>query len=433
MSKVTIIMPSFNVCEYIEEALNSAREQTLDDIEIICVDAGSTDGTWKSVQKAANEDVRIIAIQSPIKSYGYQVNMGIDQATSEYIAILETDDFVDLNIYEKLYKTAIADDLDFVKCDYSTYTTKDGTRCFIERKVSADRFFYDNTFIPAENPQVVVDDWYLWNGIYKTRFIRDNGIRFSETPGAAFQDIGFLHKVAINAHKGRFIEGSLYKYCVDRPGASSNSKKVLAFIRREYGVLLDSASEHTDKIEKDMLYRRMARSFVSACIDSSNEVLVDKDSSDICKWFQRCLSDAERWGCISEENLPVALRDGYRHLMDPAVGYISYRRIKEFDLREFLGKDRTIIIFGCGKYGREALGFLQKKGYQVTGFMDNSENLWGKNIENIRVFSPEEVKSFPEDTRYVVANEKYADEITQQLKTYDNNILTYKYVPERND
>ena len=231
MAKVSIIMPSLNVAEYIEESIESARRQTLEDIEIICVDAGSSDGTWRIIHKAAKSDSRIVAIQSPIKSYGYQVNVGIGKSTGQYIAILETDDFIVPKMYELLLEAADRDNLDYVKCDYSTYVTESEGRKFIERKVSDNSVFYDKPFLPSDYPQTVIDDWYLWNGIYNADFIKENNIRFSETPGAAFQDVGFLHKVAVNAHRGKYIKESLYRYCVDREGASSKSDKILRFIR----------------------------------------------------------------------------------------------------------------------------------------------------------------------------------------------------------
>lgn len=93
--KVSIIMPSLNVVDYIDECIQSALKQTLSEIEIICVDAGSTDGTWeKLISYADNPEYKdhIILLQSEVKSYGYQINLALRQAIGEYIAILETDE-----------------------------------------------------------------------------------------------------------------------------------------------------------------------------------------------------------------------------------------------------------------------------------------------------------------------------------------------------
>ena len=90
MPKLSIIMPSLNVHLYIKDCLESVIHQTLHDLEILCIDAGSTDGTWEILEKYAGKDNRIRLIRSPQKSYGYQMNLGIRESTGEYIGIVET-------------------------------------------------------------------------------------------------------------------------------------------------------------------------------------------------------------------------------------------------------------------------------------------------------------------------------------------------------
>ena len=80
MPLVSVIMPSLNVGNYIEKCLTSVMNQSLKDIEIICIDAGSTDGTLEIIKKYAELDQRIVVISSEVRSYGYQVNLGINSA-----------------------------------------------------------------------------------------------------------------------------------------------------------------------------------------------------------------------------------------------------------------------------------------------------------------------------------------------------------------
>ena len=121
-------MPSLNVVEYIDECIQSALNQTLIEREIICIDAGSTDGTWEKLLLYANDhkykdDIRLL--HCDVKSYGYQVNLGIHIAVGEYIAVLETDDYVEKDMYGCLYNLGILNDADFVKADYDAFITYD--------------------------------------------------------------------------------------------------------------------------------------------------------------------------------------------------------------------------------------------------------------------------------------------------------------------
>lgn len=425
--KVSVIMPSLNVKEYIDEAVESVREQTLEDIEIICIDARSTDGTREKIAKHAEEDPRIVVIDSPIKSYGHQVNMGLDAAKGEYVAILETDDYVDRDMYGSLYDIASSFGLDYIKCDYDSYfTDENGERVFSRRRVGRSGELYDRPFTPCEHPDVAFDDWYLWNGIYSAKFLKNAGIRFSETPGAAFQDVGFLHRTTSWAKKVRYIDRSLYRYCVSRPGASSKSDKTLFFIRQEYGLLFDEIEEVTRAVKTgedginavySLLYRRLAKSFARACMDSSDDFLATDDAQEMLGWLRWHLIEGTNRGYVSLDMLPQGLKAAYSHLI-PKNDFILYRKNRAYDFDLFLGNTHPVVIFGCGMYGREALQYIRDLGREVSFFMDNSDKLWGKTVEGITVKDPQTIKEMPGDTRFVVANENHAEEIASQINTY---------------
>lgn len=106
MCKVSVIMPCLNVAEYMEKCLNSVVCQTLKDIEILVIDAGSTDGTAEIIRSYMEKDPRIRFIHSDRKSYGYQVNLGLSAAQGEYVGIVETDDWIEPDAYEILYQYA---------------------------------------------------------------------------------------------------------------------------------------------------------------------------------------------------------------------------------------------------------------------------------------------------------------------------------------
>ncbi len=112
MIKVSVIIPVFNTEKYISKCLSSLVNQTLDDIEIICVNDGSTDNSLEIIEKIANNDARIKIINQEHKKQGAARNAGLRIAEGEYIGFVDSDDWIDLNYYEMLYNTAKKYDAD---------------------------------------------------------------------------------------------------------------------------------------------------------------------------------------------------------------------------------------------------------------------------------------------------------------------------------
>ena len=127
MAKVSVVVPVYNVEQYLEEALRSLVRQTLHDIEIVVVNDGSTDGSLEIIRRFMENDSRIVLIDKENGGYGKAMNVGLDRAAGEYIGILEPDDYVPLDMYEDLYEAAHAHDLDLVKADFYRFTTDDET------------------------------------------------------------------------------------------------------------------------------------------------------------------------------------------------------------------------------------------------------------------------------------------------------------------
>ena len=121
--KVSIVMPTYNVEKYFRQCIESVINQTLKEIEIIPVDDGSPDNCGKIMDEYAEKDKRIKPIHKENGGYGSAVNLGIEKATGEYIAILETDDWVEPNAYELLYNEAKRNDTDMTKCMFYFYNS----------------------------------------------------------------------------------------------------------------------------------------------------------------------------------------------------------------------------------------------------------------------------------------------------------------------
>ncbi|MCI8503195.1 MAG: glycosyltransferase, partial [Dorea sp.] len=137
MAKVSIIIPVYNVERYLAECMESVVTQTLRDIEIICVNDGSTDGSFKILKEYEKRDKRVTLISQENRGYGYAMNRGIMHASGEYIGIVEPDDYIVPDMYQDLYRTAKEYELDFVKADFYRFTTgADGEREFVYNHLS---------------------------------------------------------------------------------------------------------------------------------------------------------------------------------------------------------------------------------------------------------------------------------------------------------
>lgn len=125
LAKVAVIIPSLNSARYIDECIQSVQNQSLKDLQILCVDAKSEDGTLEILAHYAKNDDRIQIILSDKKSYGYQMNLGIKAAKAEYIGIVESDDYIKARMYEELYSLAKAKDCEVVKSDMLDFVDGD--------------------------------------------------------------------------------------------------------------------------------------------------------------------------------------------------------------------------------------------------------------------------------------------------------------------
>lgn len=420
--KVSVIMPSLNVADYIEEAVESVRNQALREIEIICIDAGSDDGTWEILSGLARTDERMVLCHSDQKSYGYQVNLGIDMAKGEYVAILETDDHAAPEMYEALYQEASLHDCDYVKSDYLSYWTQDdGNRFFVRRKSLFDDQLYGMVIEPKRYWETATEDWYLWSGIYKKDFLDQNNIRLLETPGAAFQDIGFLYQVNVKAKRGLYLKDAYYRYCMDRADASSNTGKGLLYAYHEYGHL---CSRLEDDKENDLdsirsLYCRMAKSFMCCCEEMGHKDIgiTDKERGEYYQWFRTRLKNAVSHGIIGEDVIRRSIWEKVEILLGSDDICIEDIRARAQQIKVVIGEpgQYSLVIFGCGFYGYNSYRWLKRRGYKIKVFMDNNKTLWGMRINGIPIEDPQQAGDMQEDTRYLIANEQYGEEIKKQL------------------
>lgn len=267
-----MIIPSLNAAAHIRQCLDSVRIQTLSGLEILCVDAGSTDGTIDILKEYASLDNRIHHIPSGRKSYGYQMNLGMDAAKGEYIGIVEPDDLITDEMFERLYDTAHSARLDLVKSDFYKFVDHRGRRHYQKWERSywgRPDDVYDKVILPKETPQALVygDHGNIWSGIYRSGFLHDRKIRFHETPGASYQDTGFALLCTLEAERVMFLRDCLYRYRQGGAGASVRSQDKHSAIIIEYTWIWEQMERRgfTDEISRSFYMAMKFHSYLWNC------------------------------------------------------------------------------------------------------------------------------------------------------------------------
>lgn len=416
---VSVIMPSLNVVNYIEASIVSVVNQTLKEIEIICIDAGSQDGTVEIIEKYARQDSRINLVKTNYKSYGAQVNLGIRLAQGKYIAILETDDYISYDMYESLYGPAVENDCDYVKGNYYTYwTQKDGIKYKQIRRNFYDDTYYSRVIDKPIPKDICIRDLYLWNGIYKKSFLVENDIKFSETKGAAFQDVGFLFQTSILCKKIMYLDQAFYYYCIDREDSSSNSDKGFLYSFHEYNLVY---SKYKNLIRKDKeiakaFYCRVALAFYNSINDVHQ--IYGRESEPYYEWFRREISWALENEIIFDYDMNIDMP--LCSILEPYENYLKEQEKRRSLILRTIGKPSqySIVIFGCGNFGVHAYRWLTQMEYKIEAFMDNDADKWNKTLDGIRILNPIEAYNGNPETRYIVANNLYSHAMKDQLLQY---------------
>lgn len=432
--KITVIMPSYNVGAYIDECLQSVRDQSLRELEIVCVDAGSTDGTLEIIRRHAAEDSRIRLILSDKKSYGYQMNLGLSLAAGEYIGVVETDDMIYSDMYEKLYSLIELYHADYVKGAVEAFVSLGEGQCYREifqtnPMGSTQRKF---EICPKDTPQLLLQDIFLWCGIYRREFLRN--IRFNETPGAAYQDQGFLLQTLSRAERAVYVSDPVYLYRQDNNGSSIYNPKGLGFIETEY-MLNMRFLENMDHTWKSAFYQRyffQCRGrfwYMGKCGRFWEEARPHMDR--ICSLLQ----EAKVKGYLTEESMAGELWKNLQLYLDSPYKlyeyYAAYWREKKQGVEMLLSAtaNKEVVIFGAGRVGRFVQALLKKRGGAIElVFCDSNENIWGNELNGLAVLSPEQAyKRFP-DAVHVLSGRKFEEAMRAlliQLGVPGNCIVTY--------
>lgn len=217
MTKVSVIIPYQNVEQYIGKCLASVCAQTLQDLQIICVNDFSTDASIDIVEKFAKNDRRITMINSD-KPLGqsYARNLALKIATGEYIGFVDSDDWIDFSMFEKLYNLAKSDNTDITMCKSQLFDDKTleiSTDDYYSLKIFEK--FQNNSFSASDVKDDILNiNVVIWNKIYKNEFLKEFNINFPD--GFIYEDLPFSFNTFIQAKKINVLWENMYFYRQNR-------------------------------------------------------------------------------------------------------------------------------------------------------------------------------------------------------------------------
>ena len=205
MVKVSIIVPVYNCAPFLSRCLDSLVNQTLKDIEIICVNDGSMDNSLEILNNFSQKDSRIIVIDKENEGQSVARNVAIEIAKGDYLGFVDADDWVDLEYFEKLYNSAIKHDCDIACAGFKRCkSNKNKISKSFDKEVIADtiekKIILDN--LPAHN--------YIWNKIYRREAWREIGIKF--TPKRYYEDMALMIKILHKMGKMVTVPNVYYNY-----------------------------------------------------------------------------------------------------------------------------------------------------------------------------------------------------------------------------
>lgn len=268
--KVSIIIPVFNTEKYLKKCLDSVLNQTLSSIEVICINDCSEDNSLEILKEYSNKDKRLKLIDFKVNQ-GVSIarNKGVSESSGDYIGFIDSDDFVELDFYEKLYKKASETNADCAKGNI--YTTKeDGSNPILTD-------FYNQNNKIKENKAYFC--YGFTSAIYKASLIKDNNINFPEKI-IHFEDPYFSIMANIFMTTVEIVDSAKYYYVKRNSSACAkfkSQKTALAF-KDSVKMIIDAINE---KCFNDLEYNIYANFLLNQVIPFCYDLRLTNKANDV--------------------------------------------------------------------------------------------------------------------------------------------------------
>jgi glycosyltransferase EpsH len=410
LPKVSIIVPVYNVYDYIDQCINSLINQTFEDIEIIIINDGSTDNVEIKLSEWQKKDERIKIVNNENRGVSYSRNYGISLARGEFISFVDPDDWCDTTIINKLYSALNEENADYVFCDYYNVLPEGK----IEESITAINLTKPTSL--KQDKKLLYNMYVsIWNKMYRKSLILDNDILFDEK-ALKGSDLLFTAKVLTSCKKIVQVKECLYFYRKDRPLSLTD-------------FTTNRALERKYSLETTIKY------FIDKGIFEEYYYELEKHMIGNVLWV------IDRSIGTTEVNTTKTIIDTYLDFLNHYfpnwrvnMYFISYHTsiCKEIGFFEFIYSGRIsekpIVIFSASSGGEKVMKFLSKFNILPYLICDNSSNKQNTSMNGVKIVSPEEmVKAIGTNINLIIASATYYNEIRSQMMdlgvSSDNIIL----------
>lgn len=323
--KISIIIATHNSSEHLSECLDSILTQSFEDIEVLVVDVCSADGTGELLSEAARKDERVVFLSDNMGSIGHAKNLALDRVRAPYVMLVEPEDCLSSDALE-YFSNALGDDAeaDLLACETDCFGDDSSGRTNADRKrIMAEANRKDGRKRAVENR--LMRSWaFDFFAVYRTDYLRNNGIRHYEEPGFGRQDAAFRF-LAMAKAVPKLSVAVRYEKRLEPAGALITDEKTVTDVCREFRFL-------KRELQKDMeLWRQMRLIYWQAYYDRNMllyEMLSDSLRTKLSGRMQADIKEAIYHKEFSREYFDITVRDEMELLLKSADEFDSFQREK---------------------------------------------------------------------------------------------------------
>ena len=248
--RVSIVVPVYNVKDYLDKCLNTLVNQTMKDIEIIIVNDGSPDDSYKIIDKYAKNYSKLIKVlNQQNQGLSDARNNGLKLATADYVMFVDSDDYLNLDAVEKAYKKITSEKADVVIF---------GNNVVDESGNIISATYPSQTIYNNELEKIIFGNMCAWNKIYKKSLIEKSDFKFRSK--VWYEDLDYSFKAFVEAQKTSFLEENLYNYLI-RANSIMNSQKANRNLE-----ILDAIDEIISYANKHNIYKKYYNVIEYLCV-----------------------------------------------------------------------------------------------------------------------------------------------------------------------